>query len=253
MRIVIVEDEDKYFEQLNTFIEQIQKEADFDNDSLEITRFKSGEEFLSSFVPNSYDLLFADIGLPDMDGMSMCTKVRELDEKIVISFITSLSQYAIQGYTVNAVDYILKPIQYDPFKIKFLRIYKIAYKNVLEHKKYTFYDKDRRTYVVSKNDIAFIEVSGHKLTFYTTKGIFNEFKPLSLYEKELVTSNQSNTFMKCNNCYLVNLNYIDRYTKDFVYLMINNKEYGLIISRNRRKPFIDALKNRMIKKVKDGE
>lgn len=253
MKIVIVEDEDKYFTQLNTFIEGIQKEEEYKNDTLEITRFKSGEEFLASFIPNYYDLLFADIGLPDMDGVSMCAKVRELDERIVISFITSLSQYAIQGYTVNAVDYILKPIQYDSFKIKFARIYRIAYKNVQEHKKYTLYDKDRKAYVVSKGDIAFIEVSGHKLSFYTTKGIFNEFKPLSLYEKELSTSNKDNMFIKCNNCYLVNLNYVDRYTKDFVYVIVDKKEYGLIISRNRRKAFIDALKAKMIKKVKDGE
>lgn len=253
MKIVIVEDEDIYFNQISAFIKELQKEDVFNNENFEITRFKCGEDFLSSYIPNNYDLLFADIGLPDMDGISMCTKLRDIDQKIVISFITSLSQYAIQGYTVNAVDYILKPIQYDSFKIKFLRIFKIASKNAQEHKKYAFCDVKGKTHLVSKNEIAYITVSGHKLTCYTTKGIFNEFKPLSLYEKELCTNSPDNIFMKCNSCYLVNLNYVTRYAKDFVYVTVNNQEYGLIISRNKRKMFIDCLKSKKIKNIKEGE
>jgi len=252
MKIAIVEDEDLYFEQLNSYLIRIQQEENFEGEIFELSRFKSGEEFISSFSPNYYDLLLADIGLPDMNGINMCEKIRESDQRVVISFITSLSQYAIQGYTVNAVDYILKPIQYESFKIKFLRIFKIALKNVHIHKKFTFYDKDRKAYLISKNEIIFIEVSGHKLTFHTTKGVFSEFNSLRLYEEELANSGKDNKFLKCNNCYLVNLGYVDRYTKDFVYVKSGSEEHGLIISRNKRKQFVDTLKSMTIKKSQEG-
>lgn len=56
-----------------------------------------------------YDLLLLDIQLPGMDGVSVARQVRQKDDKVLIAFITSMTAYAVQGYSVHAMDYILKP------------------------------------------------------------------------------------------------------------------------------------------------
>lgn len=59
--------------------------------------------------------------MPVMDGISVARDARKVDDYMIIIFITNMAQYAIHGYEVNALDYVIKPIAYYPFSVKLRR------------------------------------------------------------------------------------------------------------------------------------
>ena len=100
----------------------IEKNIDF-----EYKVFKNGLDFVESFQSN-YDVIFFDIELPIMNGMEASKKIRNIDHNVEIIFVTRLNNYAIDGYLVNAFDYVLKPINYTSFALKLDRLIK-SYSN----------------------------------------------------------------------------------------------------------------------------
>ena len=71
-------------------------------------------ELLDDYRP-VYDVLFLDVEMKHLDGMETARRVRELDKEVIIVFITNMAQYAIGGYAVGALDYVLKPVPYFAF------------------------------------------------------------------------------------------------------------------------------------------
>lgn len=120
IKIAIVEDEEKYQIQLEDCLNKffIEKNIDF-----EYKVFKNGLDFVESFQSN-YDVIFFDIELPIMNGMEASKKIRNIDHNVEIIFVTRLNNYAIDGYLVNAFDYVLKPINYTSFALKLDRLIK---------------------------------------------------------------------------------------------------------------------------------
>ena len=106
MRIAIVEDEANQRGQLAIGVRGVLAglEAELvclDEAAPLLARYAAGERF---------DLLLLDIQLPGMDGMSAAARVREFDADVLIVFITSMAQYAVQGYKVDALDFLVKPV-----------------------------------------------------------------------------------------------------------------------------------------------
>ena len=79
-----------------------------------ISVFTDGDEITEGYRPN-YDIILMDIEMCFMNGMTAAQEIRKLDPEVVIIFITNMVQYAIQGYAVGALDYILKPVNYEEF------------------------------------------------------------------------------------------------------------------------------------------
>ena len=74
-----------------------------------IETFYSGSEFLAQYR-KQYELLCLDIDMPEKDGMAVAEEIRRRDTKVLIMFITHMAQMAIRGYEVQAVDFVLKPV-----------------------------------------------------------------------------------------------------------------------------------------------
>ena len=70
--------------------------------------FEDGEEIVEKY-DNNYDLILLDIEMPRMNGMDAAERIREKDEDVVMMFITNMAQYAIRGYSVGALDFVMKP------------------------------------------------------------------------------------------------------------------------------------------------
>ena len=85
--------------------------------SFSCTHWKSGENVLEQY-DHQYDIIFMDIRLPGMDGMQTARQLRRMDHTVLLVFLTSLAQYAVEGYEVEAVDYIIKPITYPALRLK---------------------------------------------------------------------------------------------------------------------------------------
>ena len=170
-----------------------------------------------------------------MNGMEAAEKIRNVDSEVTIIFITNMAQYAIRGYKVNALDYILKPISYIPFSETIKKAVRI-------------YDKDKGGFIVISHKIGtekimtdniyYIESQGHRLTFHTSKGTY-ETTTYSM--KEIVQMLSSYRFKRCNSGCLVNLKYVTGYNGNELKVM----DTSVSISRGKKNDFLAALASYM--------
>ena len=119
-QIAIVDDEKIFTDQLEEYMVQYQKEnpAEF-----QVEVFHSSIGFLETFQKD-YDLILLDVEMPGLNGMELAHKIREVDEQVVLMFITNMAQYAIHGYSVGALDFVTKPLNYYTFAMKLTRALK---------------------------------------------------------------------------------------------------------------------------------
>ncbi len=231
-RIAIVEDEELYASQLKEYIEKFAGESGY---SFRITQFWDGDEIASGYQGN-FDIILMDIEMSLMDGMTAAEEIRKLDGDVVIMFITNMTNYAIRGYEVDALDYVLKPVSYFAFSQKLDRAVSRVKKKSSDH---LTLEVSAGIKKVPLEDLYYIESEGHKLTFHTTDGVVQIRGKISDYEKQL----EGRGFFRSNKGYLVNLHYVDG-VEDGSCLIGGEK---LLISRARKSEFMTAL-NRILSK-----
>lgn len=108
LRIAVVDDDAAFQGQIKEFIERsLQKE----NEHFSVRCYRDGVSFLSEYQ-SDYDIIIIDIMMPFMNGIEVARKLREHDKNVLVMFITATADFAIRGYEVSAVDYILKPLSY---------------------------------------------------------------------------------------------------------------------------------------------
>ena len=227
INIAIVEDEEQMSNQLSECIEKFFKETDC---FPIIEKYNNGNNFLNNF-DMQYDLIFMDINLIDSNGIEIAKKIREKDDKVLLVFVTSLSNYALEGYKVNAFDYILKPITYFTFSLSMKRIYHNLSLSKDENVVITNRQMMKKIPIIS---IKYIEVNNHKLIFHTEEGVFESSSGTLKNYAEMF---KKYFFVLCNSCYLVNLKFVSSVSK--TQLMIG--EDTLSISRPKRKEFLAEL------------
>lgn len=190
--------------------------------------FCNGMEIAEGYTP-VYDIIFLDIEMPLLDGMSAAEHIRQKDPDVILVFITNLAQYAIRGYGVNALDYVLKPIGYAAFAMKLQKACRIL---AGRETRYVLLTDEQESRKISVSNIRYIEVANHQLIYHTTEGDFFQFGTLRKLEDEL-----GDSFARCNHCYLINLAYVDGTREDFVLLGGDT----LKISRAKKKQFMQML------------
>ena len=116
-RIAIVEDQDETRECLNRFVRQYAEEQGV---QVEISLITDGSEIAEHYTPG-FDIIFMDVEMPRLDGFAAAEAIRAVDAEVVLVFVTNMAQYAIRGYEVDALDYVLKPVNYYQFCTKLSR------------------------------------------------------------------------------------------------------------------------------------
>ncbi len=229
MRIAIVEDEQPFADQLVEYITRFSKEYQTE---IQCQHFKSSVSFLSSYQP-IWDLLLLDIEMPNMNGLMLAHKVREIDQNVLLIFITKVAKYAMAGYEVAALDYVLKPVNYYAFFMKLRRVLSLL---ETKQKNHLIIQGNGFVRKIPVETIRYIDVLGHTISYHTPQGIISSTgaKSIRKLESELLPDG----FCKCNQCYLVNLRYVQSVEKDTAVLTDGE---CLNISRNRKKPFMQAL------------
>ena len=163
IKIAVVEDESMYADQLREYLEQYERE---NGETFEITVYSDGDEIVHKYKAQ-FDIILMDVEMKFMDGMSAAEEIRKVDTEVVIIFITNMAQYAIRGYAVDALDYVLKPVSYFAFSQRLARA--IGRMKRREQKLLTVNIKGG-TVRLDVSNIYYIESQGHNLIFHTASG-----------------------------------------------------------------------------------
>ncbi len=228
LRIAIVEDEELNRVQIKEYIDCYAREQKLE---IQVSEFKNGEAVLSGYN-RDFDIILLDIELPGINGMEVARRIREVDEDVVLVFITNMAQYAIDGYSVGALDFVLKPINYYTFSLKLGR----AIKRVQVRE-----DKDIILNVsngmkrLKVSQIYYVDIQNRILHYHTSEGEFLVRGTLQAAEEELARYH----FVKCNHWYLVNLKYVTEISDNLVTVAGNTLE----ISRRNKNAFMNAVTN----------
>lgn len=230
IHLAIVEDEQLYVQQLTEYLDRYQKESGQD---IWISRFSDGDEIVEGYK-GDYDIILMDIQMRFLDGMSAAEQIRKLDQEVVIMFITNMTQYAIRGYEVDALDYMVKPIEYFSFSQKLDRaIGRIRKKE--QH--YISIPLAEGIQKLALDEIYYVESQGHAMNYHTSKGIYVSRGTMKDLEETLTVYG----FFRSGKGFLVNMKYVDGVQENCC--MIQGEK--LPISRMKRKPFMDALVQHM--------
>lgn len=226
MQIGIVEDDADNMNTVKNYVERFQEE---NGTEFTVSLFADGEEITEDYSSN-FDIIFMDIEMKHIDGMTAAKYIRKLDEDVIIVFITNSAQYALKGYSVNALGYLLKPLNYFAFSETLSKALKIIHSR---KEKYVLIFKKEGMIKLPARDITYVECIKHKLVVHTVSDEeYSYFQSLKEFEK-----NVGNNFIRCNNGYLVNLRHVKAIKNEMV--VVGNTE--LIISRPKRKAFLEAL------------
>jgi DNA-binding LytR/AlgR family response regulator len=231
MKIAIIDDEYEVLTQLTTYIEKASIETGI---RFETTCFNEGRTFLDNY-DFSYSIVLMDIEMGDENGLELAQNLRKIDSNVILMFITNMSQYAAQGYLVDAIDFIIKPVEYDSF---LFRLKRAASRASMQKDILITISSGSEIYSFPSREIIYIEIQGHNMTIHSKKR--NNIVRSSLRNVESQLSGAP--FARCNNSFLVNLYHIRSIIDNQITL--SNGDI-LSISRGKKVSFFKAY-NRFI-------
>ena len=178
IRVAIVEDEEAVREQLLGYVQRYTRQY---GTTFEVRTFSDGVEILEGYRP-VYDLILLDVEMKHLDGMETAQRIRALDSDVMIVFITNMAQYAIKGYAVGALDYVLKPVPYFAFSQQLQKAEEQLRRRTRHYLVVPVEGGLRR---LDTSRIYYIESEGHRVRFYTEEGDFAAPGALKALEEKL--------------------------------------------------------------------
>lgn len=230
MRCIAIDDEPLALRQISAYISKIP--------FLElVATFRSAVLAQEWLKENSTDLIFVDINMPDMTGVEF---VQSLETPTMVIFTTAYAEYAIEGYKLSAIDYLLKPFgltdivrasekAHSLHELLQLQLQKRDDVNeeTIESENaetaandYISVHADRKTHLVKLSNIVYLESAGEYVRLHMADGA----KLVTLFRlKNMESTLQESQFMRVHRSYIINLSYVSGYTKGRVFLM--NDDY----------------------------
>lgn len=224
LNITIVEDEPAAQEVLKGYLARYGDERGL---TFNIVCYGDAFAFLEKYKLGS-DIIFMDIELPGIDGMEAAKRLRQSDDIAVLIFVTNMAQFAVKGYEVEALDFVVKPVSYDAFCMKMDRAVRAVNNASANTITVTLPYKVVR---IDVRELCYVEVTGHKLLYHTDTDVFEGRGVMSAEEERLRPFH----FLRCNSCYLINPIQVKEIGRNDVEMRNGDV---LQISHSRRKKFL---------------
>ncbi len=197
IRIGLVDDDGDHLQLVRSFIRRYEKE---EGTSFRVEEYRNGLNFVEDY-DGRLDVVFLDIEMPHMDGMTAAKKIREKDQALGIVFVTNMAQYAIRGYEVDAIDSIVKPVSYYVFADKLGKAIRFSERN--KEKDFVLQAEDSIVKLTC-SQIIYVEKDKNYLVFHTKKGDYRSRGTMAAMEESL----RGEGFSKCISGCLINLRYV---------------------------------------------
>lgn len=170
-----------------------------------ISIFNNSNDFLKAFLEGAkFNLVLLDIIMDGINGMELAKKVREKDNNVSIAFITSSPDYVFQGYDVNALHYLMKPVN----GLAIGKLIASDYKKRTENDYFVF-ESSAGTYQADLKDVIYLETKGRK--------VFVKLKSDEIYYvgkiAELLNLLPDNRFFRCHQSFAINISNIRELTR----------------------------------------
>lgn len=208
IQIAIVDDEEIQLNTMKSLITQASAELGL---FVELICFSSGEAFLFELEEHpDLDIVFLDIEMDRLTGLDVAQKIRETNQEITLIFATAFAEYAIEGYSVQALDYLLKPM--DAGQI--MRVFEKHLKRKPEiQRSFTIESTDGELIKMDEEEIVYIEADRRECEIHLADKVVSTRTTLKELSDEL-----SGAFISTHRSYLVNLSHIERLLKTDVEL-----------------------------------
>lgn len=228
INVCIVEDD---LEQANLLKNYIEKYGNGRKEQFNISYLPDGIDLVDGYK-GQFDIILLDIQMKHLDGMAAAEKIRQVDSDVIIIFITSTVQYAVQGYAVDALGYVLKPVPYTQFE----QLFEKAAQRVKSKQNHLYIrvSVEDRQLKLDCETVHYIESQRNNVVLHCSDGDYVTAGPLKRFDEMLA----EHGFSKCHNAYIVNLSYVEAVQKEEVFLTSGEV---LPISRARKKEFMAAL------------
>lgn len=228
VRIMIVEDDPADLAQLTDYLRRYGEEQ---GERFSIRSFSNPSHFLDAYRSDC-DLVFLDIELPLFNGVDVARQLRELDSVVTLVFITNMEQYAVNGYEVDALDFVVKPINYYRFSSMLRKALRIIARR---GEKEIVVQSSGAITRLRASQIYYVEIRDHLLIYHTDQGRVESWGRLSDVEAELAGCH----FARCSSSHLVNLRHVISVTGGDADVAGTK----LPVSQRRRKAFCTSVTN----------
>ena len=223
MNIAICEDNEKDATMLRLYIEKYLDEIDCRGN---IKLYSLGDMLLKHHSQNKFSdiqIVFLDIYMPGTDGIETAKKIREINSDIIIIFTTTSKDHSLKSYSVYALQYLVKPINYPEIK----DVLSKCMENFIDSLVYIEVLSERLTVKIFHKDIMYVESFGNEIYIHTVNETIKTFLTLTEFEKQL----NSSFFIRTQRSFIVHMRYI-KHMKADNFLLKNNKI--IPISRNEK-------------------
>ena len=190
-----------------------------------VRQFQSGRELLQTI--ESFDIIFLDIMMQDLDGMKTAQLFRERAFDKILIFVSCSREYVFEAYDVEAFQYLLKPV--DDRKLKRV-LQRAVSKTESRLQEYIIVSRERQNKKLFLDDIYYFEIRGRVVDVHETDGIFTYYEQIGELESKL----RDKGFFRCHKSYLINLKYVDGYNRQEA--ILENGE-AIVIAKRRYEEF----------------
>ena len=228
-RVLIVEDTPAEADALRGFLERYAAEKGLE---LGIEVLGSALEFID--LRRTADLVLMDIGMPGINGMEAAQIMRGYDTQTPLIFVTNLAQYAVRGYSVDALDFVVKPVEYHDFAMRLDRALRIMARNARSTMALPTEDGIA---VVACSDILYVDMLKHDVRYHLSDGrVLRERGTMRAVAEKL----RADEFLKISSGCLVNMGRIVRVGSESVTVSDGAE---LFFSRSQKRPGLEKLAN----------
>jgi len=201
---------------------------------------KNAIEAFNEISSNQIDLIFLDINMPEISGLSFA---KSINKNIKVIFTTAYREYAVDGFNLQAVDYLLKPISFErllqavnKFLGENVALNEIAPLEIVQEKSdFIFVRSDRKMVKINFSEIKYIESFSDYIKFHLSDKILVTRETISSIEAKLPKAD----FLRIHRSYIISLSKIDSFTNEFI--EIHKK--AIPISRSYKKDVLHRLEN----------
>ena len=224
MRIAVCDDEALFRIEFKTILDKVLVNSEYDIDT-----FSGGSSLYEAFLKNPFDLVFLDIEMPGIDGITLAKRLRAVSENVQIVFLTSHIEYALEGYEVNALRYLVKPVDINKLGevLKYIQDKKNNSRQIM-------IKQEGADIVIDISDVIYIESLDKNVRIVTSKSEYITRYNISDYEEELKNSG----FFRSHRSYLISLSKVKKIVKNDV---VMDGDISLPVSRSNVKALKEAL------------